>query len=155
VINKIREMVHQRYWELDINCARTTLSCLSELTDTSVNSQTMHSAIGLHGAGGYRAQCGLVEGSLMFMGIFFDLKEKSDREISDICYQFAEEFTKKFSSLRCCELRPNGFQENDPPHACEELTGNAIEFTYNFIQNSIMKKGSEFSERLVPIIHSY
>lgn len=135
MINKIREMVHRLYWELEINCARTTLACLSELTDTPVNSQTMQSAIGLHGAGGHRAQCGLVEGSLMFMGIFLALKGKGDIEISNICYQFAEKFTKEFSSLRCCELRPNGFQENDPPHACEELTSNAIEFTYNFIKS--------------------
>ncbi|MBV7275157.1 C_GCAxxG_C_C family protein [Clostridium sp. PL3] len=139
MINRIREMVHRLYWELDINCARTTLACLSELTDTTVNPQTMHAAIGLHGAGGYRAQCGLVEGSLMFIGIFLVLKGKSDSEISDICYRFAGEFTKKFSSLRCCELRPNGFKEDDPPHACEELTGNAIEFTYNFIKSIDIK----------------
>lgn len=109
----------------------------------------MQSSIGLHGAGGYRAQCGLVEGSLMFMGIFFALKGKSDMEISHICYQFSEEFTKKFLSLRCCELRPNGFQENDPPHTCEELTSNAIEFTYSFMKSIdakelIQRKGSEF-----------
>ena len=134
--DNIRESVHRFYWRLDINCARTTLSCLSELMNTPVNLQTMQSAIGLHGAGGYRAQCGLVEGSLMFMGIFFAHKGKSDFEIANICYQFAKRFTEKFSSLRCYELRPNGFQENDPPHACEELTVNVIEFTYSFM-NSI------------------
>lgn len=139
MIDKIRKSVHHFYWDLDINCARTTLSCLSELMNTPVIKQTMQSAIGLHGAGGYRAQCGLVEGSLMFIGIYFSQKGKSDTEISDICYEFAEKFTKKFSSLRCCNLRANGFQENDPPHACEELTGNAIEFAYNFI-NSIDAK---------------
>jgi C_GCAxxG_C_C family probable redox protein len=129
----IRERVHHFYWDLDINCARTTLSCLSELMDLPVDSQIMQAAIGLHGAGGFRAQCGLVEGSLLFMGIFFSQKGKSDLEIANICYQFAEEFTEKFLSLRCYDLRPNGFQEDDPPHACEELTCNAIEFIYNFI----------------------
>lgn len=142
--DKIRAGVHQFYWNLDINCARTALSCLSELMNTPVNSQTMQSAIGLHGAGGYRAQCGLVEGSLMFIGIFFAQKGKSDFEIANICYQFAESFTQKFSSLRCYELRPNGFQESDPPHACEELTGNAIEFTYNFIK-SINTQNNEYN----------
>ena len=132
---KIKERVHHFYWDLDINCARTTLSCLSELLDTPVNPQVMQAAIGLHGAGGFRAQCGLIEGSLLFMGIYFTQKGKSDLKVSNICYQFAEEFTKKFTSLSCYDLRPNGFQENDPPHACEELTRNAIEFIYNFIKS--------------------
>lgn len=59
----------------------------------------------------------------MFIGIFFSEKGKSDMEIAEICYQFADEFNKQFKSLRCYDLRPNGFTENDPPHACEELTG--------------------------------
>lgn len=131
----ISKKVHHFYWDLDINCARTTLLCLSELMNIQINSQVVKSAIGLHGAGGYRAQCGLVEGSLMFIGIFFAQKGKSDFEVSNICYQFAERFTEKFSSLRCYELRSNGFQESDPPHACEELTRKAIEFTCNFLKS--------------------
>lgn len=136
MIAKIKESVHHFYWDLDITCARTTLYCLSELMSIPVNKQTIQSAIGLHGAGGYRSQCGLVEGSLMFIGIFFSQNGKNDDEISDICYKFAERFTKEFLSLTCYHLRPNGFQENDPPHACEELTVKAIEFTYNFIKSA-------------------
>ena len=40
------------YWKDDINCARTTLTCLSELFDVSLEAQTIKAAVGLHGAGG-------------------------------------------------------------------------------------------------------
>ncbi len=131
---KIKELVHKYYWEMDINCARTTVNCLGCLFDVTINPQTLNAAIGLHGAGGFRAQCGLVEGSLMFLGIYYSHKGKTDAEISSICYQFADVFMNYFSSLKCYDLRPNGFSEADPPHACESLTVKAITFTYNFIQ---------------------
>ncbi len=131
---KINERVHELYWKYDINCARSTLTCLCELYNIDIEEQTFNSAIGLHGAGGYRAQCGLVEGALMFIGIYFSYKRKPVTEIADLCYQYADEFYKKFGSLKCYDLRPNGFSENDPPHACEKLTGIAIEFAYEFIK---------------------
>ena len=90
----ITKRVHELYWKEDINCARTTLICLSELFKIAIEPQVICSAIGLHGAGGYRAQCG---------------------------------------SLRCLELRPSGFSENDPPHMCENLTCTAIIFAYQYI----------------------
>lgn len=31
------------------------------------------------------------------------------------------------------ELRPTGFSESDPPHMCEKLTCNGIEFAYQYI----------------------
>jgi hypothetical protein len=98
-----------------------------------IEPQTMQSAIGLHGAGGYRTQRGLVEGSLMFIGIFFKAKGKSDLEIAASCYEFADTFTNKFKSVTCYNLRPQGFNEIDPPHACEKITGEAIAFAYDFI----------------------
>ena len=55
----ITNRVHELYWEKDMNCARTTLLCLSELFEVAIEPQIMWSAVGLHGAGGYRAQCGL------------------------------------------------------------------------------------------------
>lgn len=130
----IKERVHELYWKQDINCARTMLICLCELFDIDIEKQTLNSAIGLHGAGGFRAQCGLVEGALMFIGIYFSDKGKTEADIASICYQYADEFTKRFGSLKCYDLRPDGFSENDPPHACEEITGVAIEFTKEFIK---------------------
>jgi C_GCAxxG_C_C family probable redox protein len=134
---KIKERVHELYWNDEINCARTTLICLGELYHTDIEQQTLNSAIGLHGAGKFRAQCGLVEGALMFIGIYFSNRGQSKYDIELICYRFADEFTKKFGSLRCYDLRPNGFNENDPPHLCEQLSSAAIEFAYQFIKKQI------------------
>lgn len=129
----IKKQVHHYYWDLDINCARTCLLCLSELFHIKLQEQTICAAIGLHGAGGYRAQCGLVEGALMFLAVYCSEKGKTESETAEICYTFADRFTKKYESLRCYDLRPNGFTDNDPPHACESLTVDAIAFAYEFI----------------------
>ncbi len=129
----IVKRVHELYWEEDINCARTTLICLSELFKVTIEPQTIWSAIGLHGAGGYRAQCGLVEGALMFIGIYLHIQGKTEEEIISACYNFASAFDNTFSSLRCMELRSTGFSESDPPHMCENLTCNGIEFAYQYI----------------------
>lgn len=131
----IMKRVHELYWEDDINCARTAIICLSELFETAVGPQIIQAAVGLHGAGGYRAQCGLVEGALMFMGIYLHELGRTEDETVSVCYDFAAAFDKAFGSLRCLELRPAGFSENDPPHMCENLTCNAIEFAYQYIFN--------------------
>ncbi len=65
----IREMVHELYWKEDINCARTMLTCLGNLFQITYDPQVLPSAIGLHGAGGFRAQCGL--------GVFYARLDKS------------------------------------------------------------------------------
>lgn len=130
---QIKRRVHELYWNEDINCARTTLICLSELFETDVAQQTIWSAVGLHGAGGYRAQCGLVEGALMFIGIYLHVMGETEDEIVSACYNFASAFDREFGSLRCFELRPTGFSESDPPHICETLTCNGIEFAYQYM----------------------
>lgn len=130
----IQERVHELYWKEDVNCARTILICLGELFDVRLDSQTLSSAIGLHGAGGFRAQCGLVEGGLMFLGIYFSQFGKNEETIISLCYDYAEAFNQKFKSLRCYDLRPNGFTPNDPPHLCEKLTCEAVAFAYEFIK---------------------
>ncbi len=129
----IRNRVHELYWNDDINCARTAIICLSELFETTVEQQTIWSAVGLHGAGGYRAQCGLVEGTLMFIGIYLHELGKTEGQIVSACYNFASSFDKEFGSLRCFELRPEGFSESNPPHMCEKLTCSGIEFAYQYI----------------------
>ncbi len=106
---------------------------MSELFETAIEQQIIWSAVGLHGAGGYRAQCGLVEGTLMFIGIYLHKMGKTEDEIVSACYNFASDFEKTFCSLRCFELRPMGFSENDPPHMCENLTCRGIEFAHQYI----------------------
>lgn len=129
----MKNRVHELYWNDDINCARAAIICLSELFEITIEQQTIWSAVGLHGAGGYRAQCGLVEGTLMFIGIYLHMIGKSEDEIVSACYNFASAFDREFGSLRCFELRPTGFSESDPPHMCENLTCNGIEFAYQYI----------------------
>jgi hypothetical protein len=109
---EIKDQVHELYWKYDINCARTMLTCLGELFDTSIEAQTLNSAIGLHGAGGFRAQCGLVEGALMFIGIYYSNAGRNEEDIALICYQY----------------------EDDPPHVCEAITCEAVEFAGEFIK---------------------
>ena len=139
MMDYIKDRVHQLYWEDDINCARTTLICLSELFGVTLEKQTITSAIGLHGAGGFRAQCGLVEGGLMFIAIYCETKGKAEEEITSLCYEYAKAFEQKFGSLRCYNLRPNGFTPDDPPHLCENLTCEAVEFAYYFIKAKRLK----------------
>lgn len=129
----IKKRVHELYWSDDINCARTAIICLSELLETTVEPQTILSAVGLHGAGGYRAQCGLVEGTLMFIAIYFHALGKTEYETVSACYHFASAFERAFGSLSCFRLRPTGFSENDPPHMCENLTCRGIEFAYRYL----------------------
>lgn len=129
----IKKRVHELYWNEDINCARTAIICLSELFETKIEPQTMWSAVGLHGAGGYRAQCGLVEGALMFIGIYLHVLGKTEEEIVSACYHFASAFEQAFGSLSCSRLRPTGFSESDPPHLCENLTCSGIKFAYQYI----------------------
>lgn len=137
MLAEIRKRVHELYWEQDINCAGTMLICLCQEHHITLERQALNSAIGLHGAGGFRAQCGLVEGALMFIGIYFSALGRTKGEIASLCYAYADEFTKKFGSLKCYDLRPNGFRQDDPPHACEELTCAAAEFADEFIKKQI------------------
>lgn len=62
---------------------------------------------------------------------------KTENEIVFACYNFASAFDKTFGSLRCLELRPAGFSENNPPHMCENLTCRAIIFAYQYILETV------------------
>ncbi len=130
----IEDAVHRHYWENDFNCARTTMKILSKIFDYKIRSQLDNAAIGMHGAGRYGAQCGLVEGTLLFLGCYLKDRGYPDEEIERQCYTFARSFEKEFGSLLCRALRPIGFSPDNPPHACEELTVRAVEFSGSFIK---------------------
>ena len=106
----INERVHHYYWNEDLNCATTILRILAEIFEINLYSQTIYSVIGMHGAGGFGAQCGLVEGSLMFIGILGKNQDHENEAIVKYCYHFSSEFQKNFGSLVCSELRPQGFK---------------------------------------------
>ncbi|WP_319475482.1 C-GCAxxG-C-C family (seleno)protein [Marispirochaeta aestuarii] len=117
---EVRNTVHKYYWIDDINCATITLKTLSIAFSIEISSQVVDSAIGLHGAGKYGAQCGLVEGCLLFIGIYGKVLNLDNKDIVEICSFFAEGFEHKFSSLPCSQLRPGGFNDTDPEHLGED-----------------------------------
>lgn len=129
--------MHEYYWERDWNCAVTTLRILSEVFEVPLDQQVLEAALGMHGAGGYRAQCGLVEGALMFIGVGGKAQGFDDARVARDCYDFAEQFETQFGSLLCRDLRPGGFSPDDPPHLCEELTREALLFDVSFISEWI------------------
>jgi hypothetical protein len=133
LVEFIQQRVHQFYWEDDANCATAVLKILSEIFTVPLHQQLLDAAIGMHGAGGYRAQCGLVEGTLLFIGICGRRLEFSDAESIEHCRLFAEKFEHRFSTLLCRELRPEAFSEKNPPHLCEPLTIQALLFSIEFV----------------------
>jgi C_GCAxxG_C_C family probable redox protein len=133
----INERVHEYYWNQNLNCAITTLNILSELFHVELQSQIKEAAIGMNGAGRFGSQCGLVEGSLMFIGIYGSKKEMDKSEIIELCHRFSSGFQQKFGSLLCRDLRPEGFHPDNPPHLCEKITQLAVLFVAEFILKEI------------------
>ena len=117
----IADTVHHEYYDLDTNCAGVTLKCLSHLFDYEVMDQAFNASLGMHGAGGYRAQCGLVEGGLMFLSMYLTAQGWDRAAVIQACRQYGEAFDGNFGALTCRELRPQGFAEG--------LTNRAILFT--------------------------
>jgi len=128
----INTRVHDYYWKQDLNCAVTTLKILSELFYIDIHPQVMEAAFGLN-AGRSATQCGLIEGSLMFIGVYGSQERIESLKIQELCQNFSEAFQQKFNSLLCKELRPQGFCPENPPHLCENLTNLAILFSAEFI----------------------
>lgn len=135
----IRQRVHDCYRKDDLNCVTTTLKILAEKFGITLHRQLLDAAVGMHGAGGYRAQCGLVEGGLLFIGVFGRAKKRADAEIIELCREYARQFEGRFASLSCRELRPEGFGDHLPPHLCEPLSCKAITFGAEFIAENLAR----------------
>lgn len=132
-IQTIQELVHECYWAEDLNCVTTTLKIMAERYGIELTGQLIDAAVGMHGAGGYRSQCGLVEGGLLFLGVLGRARMWPDEETILCCRQYAEAFEQQFGSLLCRDLRPEGFGEHLPPHLCEKLSWQAVAFGQEFI----------------------
>ncbi len=131
----IAERVHIYYWRDDINCATTMLKILTELARLTLHPDVIRAASGLHGAGGFGAQCVLVEGGLMFIGLAGTAQGWPAEEIARICRDFAAGFTANFGSLICRELRPEGFSPDNPPHLCEKRSADAVLFAARYMDD--------------------
>jgi len=143
-VDSISQRVHDLYWMEDMNCAVTTLIILSGIFDIPVHSQVLSGACGMHGAGKFGAQCGLVEGTLIFLGISGKNNGLNKEEIEKLCYEYASLFQKVFGSLLCRVLRPQGFKSSNPPHLCEDMTVKSIIFSADFISGSIAGNTKSF-----------
>ncbi len=108
---------------------------MSEIFGIKLHSQTIDSTLAMHGAGKYGAQCGLVEGALMFMGVWGRCNKLEDRIVIDACRDFAGKFEARFGSLLCRVLRPEGFSSENPSHLCEKISCDAIEFAVLYVVN--------------------
>lgn len=139
----VRTRVNKYYWQDDLNCATTNLKILSEIFSIELSEQVIDAALGMHGAGKYGAQCGLVEGTLMFLGIIGKGNGISDDKIVDFCNGFAKQFENRFQTLLCKVLRPEGFHQDNPPHLCEKLTCEAVMFNVGFIIDFINKNQNQ------------
>jgi len=141
----VEEQVHRFYWEQDLNCATSNLVLLAERFGMALHPQVMDAALGMHGAGKYGAQCGLVEGGLLFIGIIGRERGVPDEETVQACQDFARRFEARFGSLLCRELRrelrPRGFPpELAGEHICEGLTVEAILFSIAFVADWLADK---------------
>jgi len=134
-MSDILKKVEKYNVEMGYNCAITSLKILSEEFSTSISDQIIFGAIGMNGAGQFGAQCGLVEGGLMFLGIHLAESGFKAPDIALTCNRFASEFITHFSSLTCSDLRPEGFKSTNPPHMCSDLIVQALEFDIKFIKN--------------------
>lgn len=131
----VNDRVHDYYWRQDLNCATTTLKVLSELFNTDIDPQVISATFGLN-AGRAGTQCGLIEGALMFIGLYGEQQQMDDSKIRKLCRGFVGEFQRDFGSLVCSQLRPQGFSLENPPHLCENLSKRAIVFSAEFIARS-------------------
>lgn len=139
----IQKEIQNYYWNEDINCATTMMKILSNIYHIHLSQQTIDAAIGLHGAGAFGAQCGLVEGGLIFIGVLGKQRGLDKNTIVTLCYDYAYHFEKTFGSLSCKILRPQGFHPDNPPHLCETLTNKAVAFALTYCE----EKGLRIEER--------
>lgn len=129
--------VHTYYWNEDISCIITTLKILSEIFNYKLHPQVIQAAYGLN-AGRIGSQCGLVEGALLFIGVYGHEKGIISQSIAMLCHNFSTAFHDTFGSVLCKELRLQGFRPDNPPHICENLTKSAVAFSAEFISKEIL-----------------
>lgn len=127
------ERVHTYYWENDFSCAEVSQRILNELFKANLPTQLLWATFALN-AGRCGLQCGLVEGPLLFMGIYAAKKHIDQGEIRKLCRRYCAEFTAEFGSMLCSELRSEGFKRTNPPHLCEARTVEAVVFAIEFIE---------------------
>ncbi len=133
ILEQMRDHVQDSLFAREEDAAVTVLRGLGELFDTALPTQLLQAAEAVSGAGCSGAQCGIVEGALLFLGLHYAGKGRSRAEIRRLSGAFAAAYAEKWGSLRCADLRPGGVHEDDPPTLCAGLVMEGILFTREFI----------------------
>ena len=115
---QIDRIVHEYYWIQDLSCVVTMLTILAEIFPVEIHPQVIEAVFGLN-AGRCGLQCGLVQGGLLFIGIYGYESGIAKPEVHKLCQQYVKCFQQEFGSLLCQVLRPQGFRPDNPPHLCE------------------------------------
>jgi len=114
-----------------------SLRLLEEVFEIALDDQVFEAAHGMNGAGRYGGQCGLVEGMIMFLGIWAKANKLPYEETQKLCREYAERFYDNFGSLTCASLRPEAEKSaRDPEHPCEELKIQAIQMDIQFLSST-------------------
>lgn len=134
----VAEKVHYFYHEAGINCAVGTLMLLSDIFSIELQEQVYDSAIAMVGAGKYGAQCGILEGCMMFASIYAIKFGLGKKEIVPLIYKWSSMFEKEMGSIVCKGLRPYPFTPEDAPkHLCEPITVKGVSLAVKFIKEEV------------------
>ncbi len=126
--------VEAMYHDDDLSCVHATLKILGEVFAVEVSPQTFDASSGMFGGGGnYGAQCGLVQGAVMFVGILGAGREMDTETLGRHCFDLSERLEGELGSLVCREIRPEGFADDNPPNLCEPRSVQSIVSTARFL----------------------
>jgi len=104
----IRQRVQEYFVEGDHNCAMTALKVLSEIFEVPLEPQVIDAASSLPGAGGTGELCGLVSGTLMFIGVWGRRKGFHREAFEPVAKGFTEGVHERLGSVRCEALESDG-----------------------------------------------
>ena len=131
-----RQTIKEIFCLKQLNCATTTVIIMSKHFSTKIQSQVIDSLVGLPNGAEQKSLCGLVSGTLIFIGIYGKIKKLKRDQIKNICKKFSSEFIGKFGSIDCKDLKPEKISP-EQTCICKELAYKAIDFSIDFIEKSI------------------
>ena len=134
----IREKVHYFYHEAGVNCATGTLTLLSDIFRVPLQEQVYDSAIAMHGAGKYGAQCGILDGAMMFITIYGKQRGLTKTVMVGLVHDWAALFEQEMGSIVCKGLRPFPLTPEDAPkHLCEPITVKGVKLAVKYIKEAV------------------
>lgn len=125
---KIKSLIQKYAGKQEMGCSATVLSVLSDLFNIKVEKQVMACLIGMEGGSNFKNDCGLLDGSLMFIGIMLSQQGLPEPLTKGICRQFTGSFEIEFGESSVINSCSN-------EGTCLSLTPENIFFVYKFIKN--------------------